>query len=97
MITKTQLFNIVLVHVARTWERLRIEQQHEEMPLDNIESAEAIVGIADEIMEDKVLLKFRIPEENANWDWDRESGEGCSDIYIEKLAYEKIIAEYLDY
>ena len=96
MITKAELFNIVLVHVSRTWERLRIEQPHEEMPLDNIESVDAIVGIADDIMEDKVLLKFRIPEENANWDWYRESGEGCSDTYIEKLAYEIIIKEYLD-
>jgi hypothetical protein len=96
MITKTYLFNTVLVHVARTWERIRVEQPHQWMGYDNIESVDEIVTITDSIMEDQILKKFLIPEEWENWDWDRETGEGCSDIYIENLANKIIFEDYLD-
>ena len=37
-----EIYDIILVHVARTWERLRLQQPNNEMPLDNIRSAEGI-------------------------------------------------------
>lgn len=95
MITKRELFNIVVVHTARTWERIRREQPYEEMPCDNIESVDEILQIADEIMEDKVLKKFLRCKDKYNWDWKKESGEDFSDTYIESLAAALITNEYL--
>ena len=95
MITKRELFNIVVVHTARTWERIRTEQPYEEMSCDNIESVDEILQIADEIMEDKVLKKFLRCKDKFNWDWEKESGEDFSDTYIESLAAALITNEYL--
>lgn len=93
---KRYMFNTILVHVARTWERVRISQEGEEMPLDNIESVDAIVEIADEILRDKVIQKLIRCKDHSNWDWDEEAeGFGCSDAYIESLAETLIIREYL--
>lgn len=94
MITKVGLFNIVLIHTARTWERMRLEQEDEEMPLDNIESTDAIVELADEIVQDKVLQDF-LTTKDKNWDWEEKSGESCSDSYIEGLAEKLIKKNYL--
>lgn len=90
--TKRELFNTVLVHTARTWERIRLEQPHEEMHEDNIESVDSIVEIADAIMEAKPLKKFL---KSSDFDWYLETGEDCSDIYIEGLAAEIINNEYI--
>jgi hypothetical protein len=96
MITETYLFNTILVHVARTWERIRVDQPYQSMGADNIESVDLIVGIADEVIKDKILQEFLIPEEYENWCWDEKTGEGCSDVYIENLAHEKIMEYYVD-
>lgn len=90
--TKRELFNTVLVHTARTWERIRLEQPHEEMNEDNIESVDSIVEIADAIMEAKPLKKFL---ESSDFDWHLETGEDFSDTYIEGLATEIINNEYI--
>lgn len=90
---KKFVFNISVVHTARTWERIRIKQKHEEMPLDNIESAEAIIEIAEEIQNDEVIQRFIKCKDYDSWDWQKETFfHYFSDAYIEYLA-EKIIKE----
>jgi hypothetical protein len=84
------LFNTILVHVSRTWERIRIEQPQQEMPVDNIGSVDNIVQIADEVFEDKAIQKFLREKDKDNWSWEEETGDCFSDSYIEGLA-EKII------
>lgn len=87
---------IILIHTARTWERIRMEQEHEEMPLDNIESAEEIIEIADTIFDDEVIQKFIKCKDYDNWDWQKETKEfDFSDSYIEHLAEVIIKEEYL--
>jgi hypothetical protein len=95
MITKAGLFNIVLVHTARTWERIRLEQEFEEMPLDNIESTSAIVEIADKIIEDKILQELLVTN-SEDWDWEEKTDTSFSDVYIEGLAEKIIKKNYLD-
>jgi hypothetical protein len=34
------IYNVILIHVARTWERTRVKQKFGEMPIDNIASTE---------------------------------------------------------
>ena len=90
---KTYMYNTILVHTARTWERIRLEQPHEEMPFDNIESVEEIMEIANDILQDKVIQKFinmGEEERSKTWNWDGESEHPCSDIYIEHIAEELI-------
>lgn len=88
---KTYVFNVVLVHVARTWERIRLEQPYQEMPFDNIESVDEIVSIADSIMEDVVIKDFILNHNDPNWSWEERTGGICfSDQYIELLAQTKI-------
>jgi len=41
-----QIYNIILIHTARTWERIRLKQPFQEMPHDNIASTDYIEGIA---------------------------------------------------
>ena len=94
-INEQYFFNIVLVHVSRTWERIRLEQEWAEMPYDNIESVDKIIEIADEIMSDSIIEKFLTSDLN-NWDWGIETEEGCSDSYIEKLATELIYSDILE-
>ncbi len=94
---KTYVFNTVLVHCARTWERIRVKQPYQEMRLDNIESVDAIVKTAEHIMEDAVIKDFLATKDREHtWDWDRETGMGCSDTYIEHLAEKFILQEYLE-
>jgi hypothetical protein len=90
----SRLFNTILVHVARTWERIRLEQPYQEMPTDNIESVDEIIQIADEILKDKVLQKLLVIDSKYIWDWSSETDFGCSDVYIESLAH-KIITDNL--
>ena len=89
------IFNNILVHVSRTWERTRVKQPFEEMIMDNIESVDAIVEIADRIILDSVIQEFINTENRENWDWSDKTEEGCSDTYIERLAQEIIDKEYL--
>lgn len=81
----------VIVHTARTWERIRTEQPFQEMPLDNIESAEAIMEIATKIMEDKNIQKFVITNDDDIF----YNLDTFSDSYIENLAYNIITKEFL--
>lgn len=92
------MYDYILIHVARTWERIRVEQPHQEMPQDNIESAEdSIPSIADTIFENDIIQGFLNASEEVKSDdyWDKNTGT-MSDWYIEGVA-EKIIKEnYLD-
>lgn len=97
-ITYLYLHQIILVHVSRTWERIRLEQAHKEMPYDNIDSVDNIIEIADNIIEHKVMQKFldtKINDGEGNWDWEKESGVSCSDTFIENLATELIYSDIL--
>ena len=91
------MFNTILVHVARTWERIRLEQPNQEMPLDNIQSVDEIVLIADEIFLSDVIQKFlnASEEEKSNDFWEKNTTEGFSDSYIEAVADERIRRGYL--
>jgi hypothetical protein len=84
-------FNTVLVHTSREWERIRLTMPFEEMPMDNIESVDYIVEIAESIMKDDVIIKFM--KDDDDWDWSEETnGEYyCSDEYIGAIAREKIL------
>lgn len=93
------MFNTILIHVARTWERVRLEQPFQEMPQDNIESADdGIPTVAEEIFFNDIIQGFLNASEEVKCDgyWEKNTKEGMSDCYIESLA-EKIIKEdYLD-
>jgi len=92
------MFNLILIHVARTWERVRMEQEYFEMPQDNLESADdAIPNIAQEIFDNDIIQGFL----NAKGDeqieyWDDNTEQGMSDWYIEAVAEEKIKTDYLN-
>ena len=89
---KKELFRVVLVHTARTWERLRLEQTHKEMPLDNIESVDAIIEVSDKIMKVDILKRF-ITEPQADY-FITHTGM-LSDTYIETLAKKIIKKRFL--
>ena len=58
-INDREIHNIILIHVARTWERVRIQQPYQEMPTDNIESATSTIPeIAYLIYKSKVIQKL---------------------------------------
>lgn len=86
------IYNIILVHVARTWERLRLNQPHQEMPLDNIESAEEFQIIALYIINSELVQEFITKQDGSIWD---KFGDGCSDAYIERISAEYITKNYL--
>jgi hypothetical protein len=88
-----EIYNIILVHVARTWERFRVVQNHQEMPLDNIQSAEELPNIAQKILENKVVQEFLINRDGSVWD---KFDDGCSDTFIERISREYIIANYFE-
>jgi hypothetical protein len=94
------MFNTILIHVARTWERVRVAQPFQEMPQDNIESADdSIPTIAEEIFFNDVIQGFLNASEKVQEDdyWDKNTKEGMSDSYIEALAEQKIIENYLHF
>ena len=89
-----EIYNIILIHSARTWERIRLTQPHEEMPQDNIESADmAIQEVATEINNDPIIQRFLKERDGDIW---AETEEGMSDIYIEALAHKIIHETYLN-
>lgn len=90
------MFNNILVHVSRTWERIRLEQPNQEMPLDNIQSVDEIVLIADEIFLSDVIQKFlnASEEEKNNNFWEKNVGT-MFDWYVELTAEVRIKNEYL--
>lgn len=89
---ENKIHNIIVVHTARTWERLRLKQPHEEMPQDNIASVDTILEIAYTILKDKVIQDFIVRQSGDVW---LETEQGMSDVYIENLAEKEIINNYL--
>ena len=93
---ETMVFNDVLIHTARTWERIRLAQEYQEMPYDNIESCDCIVAVAREIFDSEIIQKFLKSSRNERRGfWGRETKEGISDEYIENVAHDKICNDYL--
>ena len=93
---ETMVFNDVLIHTARTWERIRLDQEFQEMRYDNIESCDCIVAVAGDIFESELIQKFlKSTARERRGFWERETEEGFSDNYIESLAHDKIYNEYL--
>lgn len=84
------IYNTILIHTARTWERVRVKQPFQEMSYDNIESTDCIEEIATKIYEDEVIQEFI---KNRNGDiWIKVGGS--SDTYIEHLAEQIITKEF---
>ena len=92
------MHNIILVHVARTWERIRLRQPHEEMPQDNIGSAlNSIPEIAYEIYK-STIIKDLMSYDGDNWCWNTitKGYAEFSDTYIERRAEEIIYSDYIN-
>lgn len=83
--TERHIFNIILIHTSRTWERIRIQKFDGEMPIDNIASVEVIEEIASEIFKTNIIQNF-ISIEDKNDYWIKNTIEGMSDIFIESKA-----------
>lgn len=93
------MYEYILIHVARTWERTRMAQPYQEMLQDNIESAEdAIPTIATTIFANDVIQGFLKASEEVKSDdyWEKNTKEGMSDWFIEALAEVIINEEYLE-
>lgn len=87
-----QIYNVILVHVSRTWERIRLEQPNEEMPLDNIGSAYEMSAIADYVIRTEIVQEFLLNRDGSIWD---TYGDKFSDTYIERVSREYIKRNYL--
>lgn len=90
-----EIYNIVLVHVARTWERTRVTRPYEEMPFDNIGSVEEIEHIASVIYHNDIIQGF-INAEAKDGYWIDNVEDGMSDCYIENIAQAIIDSKYLN-
>lgn len=96
MKTEKFLYNYVLVNVSRTWERIRTTMKHQEMPLDNIESVDAIIEISDKIYNNSIIQGFINATENERINyWIKNTEEGMSDIFIESESAKIIQKNYL--
>lgn len=80
-----QIFNIILIHTSRTWERIRVQKFNGEMPIDNIASTEVIEEIAYDIFKLDIIQNF-ISIDDKNDYWSNNTEEGMSDIFIESKA-----------
>ena len=80
-----EIYNIVLIHTSREWERVRVTQPHQEMPYDNIGSVDEIESIASRIYYNDVMQGF-IKAKNRDEYWIKNTSEGMSDSYIESEA-----------
>ena len=87
-----EIFNIILIHTARTWERIRVKQPHQEMPIDNIGSTECIEEIATTINDDDVVQEFLETSDGEVW---AKVDGGSSDSYIESMAEQIITKNYI--
>ena len=90
-----EIYNIVLIHTARTWERMRILQPYQEMPFDNIASVEEIEHIASTIYNGDIIQGFLTDVTQEDY-WVNNTDEGMSDVYIENQAEYIINDEYLN-
>ena len=96
-ITKNEIHDIILIHTARTWERIRLKQEYQEMTQDNIRSStDAIPEIAFDILNTDVVKRFLNYNGN-DWDWGKETKGYAymSDCYIEQKAFEIIYNHYI--
>ena len=84
MLIERTLFNTILIHVARTWERIRVTRPHQEMPFDNIASTEVIEEIAFTIYSNEVVQGFL---DSNDWDYWMTTTNMMSDEYIEETAF----------
>jgi hypothetical protein len=93
-----EVYDIILIHTARTWERIRLHQPHEEMPIDNIGSTDVICQIADEIYNNPVIQLFVNGNEETKRDdfWIKNTEQGMSDWFIEAQAELIINKHYLN-
>lgn len=80
-----QIFNTILIHTARTWERVRVQKFDGEMPIDNIASTEVIEEIAFDIFKTDIIQNF-ISIEDKNDYWINNTEEGMSDLFIESKS-----------
>jgi hypothetical protein len=80
-----QIFNTILIHTSRTWERIRVQNFNGEMPIDNIASVEVIEEIAFDIFKTDIIQNF-ITIEDKNDYWINNTTEGMSDTFIEGYA-----------
>ncbi len=94
----TEMYNLVLIHVARTWERIRMQQVDQTMPCDNIASIDAIGIVATEIFKGEVIQGFVNGSEEVRMNdyWIKNTEEGMSDIFIEALADRLIIEGWIE-
>lgn len=86
---KAEVRDTIVIHVARTWERVRKEKDNNDldMPYDNIGSVDVIQTIAEIIMSYAMIREFIKTRDGMIWN---REGDGCSDIYIERKAIEII-------
>lgn len=85
------IHNIVLIEVAKTWERTRIGLPYGEfVGVDNIMSQEEIEQIAHQIYQGEVVQEYLKTRDPGVWG---ETKEGMSDWYIQAEA-EAIIKKY---
>lgn len=94
---ETEIRDIVTIHVARTWERQRLLQPHEEMPFDNISSTDAILDIVEDIMNNNHIKRFINYVESGDTrseDYFVRNTGVLSDTFIEDRA-EEYIKEYI--
>tara|TARA_R110000824_G_scaffold251297_1_gene439980 strand:- start:854 stop:1144 length:291 start_codon:yes stop_codon:yes gene_type:complete len=93
-----EIYNIILVHTARTWERMRLTQPHQEMPYDNIASTDEIQEVASTIYHNDIIQGFLNAPDDLSKDrwWIDNVDEGMSDEYIEVEAENIINREYLN-
>ncbi len=93
-----EIYNIILVHTARTWERIRLTQPYQEMPFDNIGSTDEIEHIASTIYHNDIIQGFLNAPDDLSKDrwWIDNVDEGMSDAYIEVEAENIINREYLN-
>jgi len=93
-----EIYNIILVHTARTWERMRLTQPYQEMPFDNIGSTDEIEHIASVIYHNDIIQGFLNAPDDLSKDrwWIDNTLHGMSDAYIEVEAENIINREYLN-
>jgi hypothetical protein len=90
-----EIYNIILVHTARTWERIRLTQPYQEMPFDNIGSTDEIERIASVIYHNDIIQGFLTDVTQEGY-WVDNTDEGMSDAYIEGQAEQILLDEYLN-
>lgn len=92
MVIERTLFNTILIHVARTWERIRVTRPNQEMSLDNIASTEVIEEIAFTIYSNEVVQGFL---DSNDWDYWMTTTNMMSDEYIEEVAFSIISKNFI--